>query len=112
MIENYGLDLVRHLMKVQCLAENLPAPGKVPAHNRVVSVNSAERSAVIFNVGAEKVGDELILQFFDAPPVGMAKKKSDHAILEDSIDKRVDDRAKPARAAELIEKSLSHGLNG
>jgi hypothetical protein len=71
----------------------------------------AERSSAIFNISAEKVGGELVLQFFNAPTIGIAKKKSDHAILENSIDKRVNDRPQPALATEFIEKTLTHGMN-
>jgi hypothetical protein len=70
----------------------------------------AERAPAIFDVCAEKLGSELIFQFFDPTPISVAKKESDHAILENPIDKRVDNRAQPAFPAEAIKKTAAHEI--
>ncbi len=103
MAKKGGFDLRRYFIKIQRLAENLPAPRKMTAHNRMVGVRFAERPAAILHVGAEKTGGELVLEFFDPAPVGVTKEKPDHPIFENPIDKRVDDRPQARLAAELIE---------
>ncbi|HEX9786665.1 MAG TPA: hypothetical protein VGB09_01510 [Candidatus Binatia bacterium] len=74
----------------------------MPSHDRVVRVHLVERPTSILDLGAEKTGDKLVFQFLDTATVGIAKKKSDHAIGEHPIDEGVDDRTQPALAAQFF----------
>ena len=89
----------RYLIKIQRLAEDLAAPSKMPAHDRMIRVHFAERPTLIFNIGPEKLCGMLIFELLDAAATGIAKEKADHAIVEDAINKRIDDRPQSALAA-------------
>ena len=103
MTENDGFDLRRYFVKIQRLAENLPAPREMPAHDRMIGVRFAERPAPILHIGAEKTGGELILEFLDPATVSVSKEKSYRPIFENPIDECVDDRPQARLAAKLIE---------
>ena len=103
MTKNRGFDLRRYFIKIQRLAENLPAPGEMAAHDRMIGVRFAKRPAPILHIGAKKTGGELIFEFFDPAPVGVTKEESDHPIFEDPIDECVDNRPQARLAAKLIE---------
>ena len=100
----------RYFIKVQRLAEDLPATSEMPAHNRMIRVHFAQRPTSVFNIGAEKVCSMLIFKLLHAATVGVAKEKTDHTILEDAINEGIDDRAQSALAAEFFKKALAHAV--
>ena len=98
----------RYFIKVQRLAEDLPATSEMPAHNRMIRVHFAQRPTSVFNIGAEKVCSMLIFILLHAATVGVAKEKTDHAVFENSVDERVDDRAQARLATEFFKQALAH----
>src|SRR5581483_3053214 len=105
------LDFLRHLVGLERFLENLPPAREVPAHDRVIPMRFAQRLAGVLHIGAEETCSELIFHFLDARAVGVAQEKADHAVLEDPVDERVDDRAQARRAAELFEQTWAHRGN-
>jgi hypothetical protein len=97
-------------VEIQSLAENLPAAGEMPSHDRVIRVRLAQRPATILHVGAEKTRGKLVFKFFDAPAVRVAKEKADHPVCENPVDKSIDNCAQPGLAAKLIEQSRRRGI--
>ncbi len=75
-------------------SQDLPPSGEVAAHDRMLGMDLVKRTAVIFHWRTEKTGGELVLHFFNARLVGVAKEKTDHAIGEHAVDEGIDDGAK------------------
>jgi hypothetical protein len=95
-------DFIRHGKKVERVTEDLAPAGEMSAHNRMPRMDLVERSPLIRDIGAEKTGGQLKFKFFDTAPVGVAKEKSDHAIIEDAIDEMVDNLPQSALATQLV----------
>ena len=79
------------MVKFESFAEDLAAPREMAAHDRMIGMSFGERSTAILDIGAEKFGGKLIFHFFEAPAVGVTKKKADHAICEHPVNKAIDD---------------------
>jgi hypothetical protein len=69
------------------------------AHDRVLGVRLVEGSPLVCHRGAKETSRELVLEFLDPRPIGVAKEETDHPIFEDPIDKCVDNFAQPWLAA-------------
>src|SRR4249919_1246005 len=79
------------------------------AQYRMFGMHLVQRAARIFHGSPEEMSCQLILLIFDAPSVCVAKEKPDHAVIEYSINKRINDRSHLRLASELLKKSLVHG---
>ena len=86
--------------------EYLPPSRKVPSHNRMFRVSPIERLACVFHVRTEKLRGVLILHLFDALTVGVAKKKADHSIGKNTVDKAIDYFPNFRFAAQLNKKTF------
>ena len=82
-----------HLVEFQCLLENLAAAVKLTPHYGMLCMDLVQRSTSVLYAGAKEIGRQLIFHVFDARSTRIAKEKPDHVIIEDSVDKSVDDRA-------------------
>ena len=51
---------------------------------------------------------QLILHIFDALSICVAKEKPDHAVIEDFVNKSINDRSQLRLASKLLKKSLAH----
>ena len=99
-----------HLERLQCLLEDLPAPREMAAHDWMFCVRLCPIGlAVIFHIGAEEIGRQLIFHILDRASIGVAKEKADHPIIEHSVNKCINDRSQLGFASELLEKSLVMG---
>ena len=56
----------------------------------------------------EEMSCQLIFLIFNAPSVCVAKEKTDHAVIEYSVNKRMNDRSHLRLASKLLKKSLTH----
>ena len=108
MLEQRVLDLFRHLERLQSLFKDLPAARKMSSHDRMIRMRFADGPATILNIGAQEFGRQLIFHFLDPSAIGVPEKKSDHTVLEHSIDKRVDNRPEPIFPTELFEQTIVH----
>ena len=112
MAEPRELNFFGDLEMLEGLFEDLPAPRKMSAHDRMIDMRLAERLAGIFDIGAEKFRDQLIFHLFEAGAVGVTKEKADHTIGKYAVDEAVDDFPQLEFAAEAFEKSffLAHEI--
>ena len=70
-------------------------------------VHLVEGPTLIFDGRAKERRRQLIFHLFDAIAIGIAKKKSDHAIGKHPVDKVIDDRSQLAFAAQALEKETA-----
>jgi hypothetical protein len=76
----------------------------------VLGVRLVERSPLVRHRRAEETSRELVFEFLDPRPIGIAKEKPDHAVCENAIDKCVDNFAQFRLAAQFFEKRTRHDL--
>ena len=93
MIEPKFFYVVRQAMGLNRFLQNLPPSGEVATHDRMFGMDLVKGAAMIFHRGTEKTRGELVFHFLDTRFVGVAEKKTDHAIGEHAVDEGIDDGA-------------------
>jgi len=92
-------------VRFEGLYQNLAAPGKVAAHNRMLGMGDIERSPSVGDRRAKKFRRELVFHFFDAISVRVAKEKPDHSIVEHAVDKCIYNDSEFGFAAQLFKET-------
>src|SRR6266850_2740315 len=81
-------------------------------HDWMFCVHLVQRAALIIHLSPEEMSCQLILHIFDALFICVAKEKADHPVIEDSVNKSINDHSQLRLASELLKKSLVHGGSG
>src|SRR6266850_5608984 len=78
-------------------------------HDWMFCVHLVQWAPLILHPSPKEIGRQLILQIFDALFICVAKEKPDHPVIEDSVNKSINDHSQLRLASELLKKSLVHG---
>jgi hypothetical protein len=76
------------------------------SHDRVPGMRPVQRPSLIFYIGSQEIGRELVLHLLYAVFIGFAKEKPDHAVGKNPINECIDDFSEFKLAAKLVKKNF------